>query len=334
MRRAVVVVSSSVWLLASAAGAAQSGFDSSPIFQPPSPPRLIGPDAPLAPTPGGPPADVAFGAYQRGFFITALREAMARISADPRDAAAMTLIGEIYHDGIAVKQDFAEAARWYRLAAGLGDAAAAFQLGVMMIDGAPGLDKDPDAAKRLFEQAARAEHPGALYNLGVLALQDGQKAGKPDYAKAAVYFKRASEAGDLNGAYSDGVMLREGKGVDLDTSEAARWLRKAAEGGIISGQVEYAIMLFNGVGVERNEAGAAEIFRIAAGRRNPIAQNRLAHLYLTGRGVPKDLVLAALWHSFAKAAGREDPELDAATAKMTPEERQRLDKLIQQQAAF
>jgi len=30
----------------------------------------------------------------------------------------------------------------------------------------------------------------------------------------------------------------------------------------------------------------------AAVKNNPIAQNRLAHLYATGRGVPKDLVLA------------------------------------------
>ena len=44
--------------------------------------------------------------------------------------------------------------------------------------------------------------------------------------------------------------------------------------------------------------------RRAAGRHNPIAENRLAHLYLGGRGVPKDLVLAEVWNGLAKAAGQ------------------------------
>ncbi len=48
------------------------------------------------------PADLAFGAYQRGNFLYALLEAERRLDANPKDAAAMTLIGEIYRDGAAV----------------------------------------------------------------------------------------------------------------------------------------------------------------------------------------------------------------------------------------
>ncbi|MGD1038179.1 MAG: tetratricopeptide repeat protein, partial [Roseiarcus sp.] len=112
------------------------------------------------------------------------------------------------------------------------------------------------------------------------------------------------------------------------------WLKRAADGGIIAGQVEYAIMLFNGVGVEKNEAAAAKIFLRAAAHNNPIAQNRLAHLYVSGRGVPRDLVEAATWNRFAKAAGIEDAELDAATANLTPAENERVNQLVRRQAAF
>ncbi|MGO4870120.1 MAG: tetratricopeptide repeat protein [Roseiarcus sp.] len=281
----------------------------------------------------GPAPDLAFGAYQRGFFITALREAMRRVAANPKDAAAMTLIGEIYRDGCAVRQDMAEAARWYRLASGLGDREAAFALGTLLVTGAPGIDKDRAGAKAQFEIAAAKGQAGALYNLGVMAIQ-GDATTKPDFTKAADYFRRAAIAGDDNGAYSYGVLLREGRGVPLDIGEAAHWLKRAADGGIIAGQVEYAIMLFNGVGVEKNEAAAAQLFLIAAARNNPIAQNRLAHLYATGRGVPRDLVEAATWNRFAKAAGIDDPELDAATAKLTPAENERVDQLVRRQAAF
>src|SRR5450432_998224 len=76
------------------------------------PPSAGGPVA--APT-SGPPPDLAFGAYQRGYYVTALREAMKRLAANPKDGPAMTLIGEIYRDGVGVKRDYAEAARWYRL---------------------------------------------------------------------------------------------------------------------------------------------------------------------------------------------------------------------------
>ena len=124
------------------------------------------------------------------------------------------------------------------------------------------------------------------------------------------------------------------KGSPLDIGESARWLKRAADAGVIAGQVEYAIMLFNGVGVSKDEAAAAKLLLRAAARNNPIAENRLAHLYASGRGVAKDLVEAATWNRFAKAAGIDDPDLDAATANLTPAELKRVDDLIRRQAAF
>ena len=62
-------------------------------------------------------------------------------------------------------------------------------------------------------------------------------------------------------------------------------------------------MLFNGDGVPKDEAGAVKILRIAAAKGNPIAQNRLAHLYVAGRVVERDLAKAAAWNAFAKAGG-------------------------------
>ena len=294
---------------------------------------------PFAP-PAGPPAqagpqpDYAFGDYQRGYFLTALREALQRVTDNPKDAAAATLIGEIYRDGYAVRRDEAEAAHWYRIASGLGDREAAFALGMLLLNGATGVPEDRAGAKAQFEIAAAKGQAGALYNLGVMALGDKAANGFPDFKTAAADFRRAAEAGYGDGAYSYGVLLREGKGAPLDISESARWLKRAADAGVVAGQVEYAIMLFNGVGVAKDEAGAAKLLLRAAARNNPIAENRLAHLYASGRGVPKDLVEAATWNRFAKAAGIDDPDLDAATAGLTPEESKRVDELVRRQAAF
>jgi TPR repeat protein len=277
--------------------------------------------------------DIAFGAYQRGFYQTALREAMRRIAANPHDGPAMTLIGEIYKEGVSVKQDPAEAARWYRLAADVGDRQAQFALGLMLLIGAQGVEKDRAGASAFFEKAAAQGHAGALYNLGVMAIEGDGKSGS-DFARAADLFRRSAEAGDDDGAYSYGVLLRDGRGVPLDIAGAGRWLKRAADGGIIAGQVEYAIMLFNGVGVDRDEAGAAKLFLKAAAKNNPIAQNRLAHLYAAGRGVPKDLVQAAAWNRFAKAAGIKDAELDALTANLSPQEWAKVEQAVKRQAEF
>src|SRR5271169_2828254 len=72
----------------------------SPLASPSSlaaPPTSAPP--PLPPRADGVPADMAFGAYQRGNFLYALLEAERRLDTNPKDAAAMTLIGEVYRCG-------------------------------------------------------------------------------------------------------------------------------------------------------------------------------------------------------------------------------------------
>jgi TPR repeat protein len=312
-----------------ASGPAAAQFSTNGVVMPPG---GSGAHAPVAAPTSGPAPDFAFAAYQRGLYVTALREAMKRIAADPKDGPAMTLIGQIYRDGVGVKRDDAEAARWYRLAADVGDRQATFALALMLLNGT-GVAKDRAAAAALFEKAAAQGHAGALYNLGVMAIEGDGSSG-PDFAKAAGLFRRSAEAGDDDGAYSYGVLLRDGRGVPLDITAAAHWLKRAADGGIIAGEVEYAIMLYNGVCVNKDEAGAARLFLKAAAKNNPIAQNRLARLYAVGRGVPKDPVQAAAWNRFAKAAGIKDAELDALTASLTARQMIEVEKAVHRQAEF
>jgi TPR repeat protein len=300
-----------------------------------TPGMVLPPEAGGPPPASGPRPDYAFGAYQRGYYITAFQEAMKALSANPKDAAAMTLIGEIYRTGAGVKPNSAEAERWYRLAADLGDRQARFSLGLLMLIGQGGVTKDRTAAASLFEQAAAQGHAGALYNLGVMALEgDGGGKDKPDFAKAADYFKRAAELGDGDAAYSYGVLCRSGRGVPLDTAEGAEWIKRAADAGIVAGEVEYAIMLFNGEGVDRNEAAAAKLFGKAAALDNPIAQNRLAHLYAVGRGVKQDIAQAVAWNMLARAGGVKDAQLDALADQLTPQQRAAALETVRRQTMF
>lgn len=276
-----------------------------------------------------PPPDYAFGAYQRGYFVTALRYALQRVSANPKDAAAMTLIGQIYMDGIAVNHNAAEADRWFALAANLGDRQATFALGLAYLVG-DGVKKNLDRATELFKKAAAQGHAGALYNLGVLAIEGDNK----NFAAAADYFRRASKAGDVESDYALAMLYRAGKGVPLDRNKATHWLRRAADQHDLDAEVEYGIALFNGDGVKRNEALAAKYLLEAAARNNPVAQDRIARMLAAGRGAPKDLVQAMKWHILAEAAGVKDAWLDQQLAKLAPRQRVDLRKALKRYVGY
>jgi hypothetical protein len=64
-----------------------------------------------------------------------------------------------------------------------------------------------------------------------------------------------------------------------------------------------------------------------------IAQNRLARLLFTGRGLPADPVRGAMWHILARSAGLNDPFLDTELAKLTPEQHAEAEKLARQYAS-
>jgi TPR repeat protein len=93
-------------------------------------------------------------------------------------------------------------------------------------------------------------------------------------------------------------------------------------------------MLYNGEGVAPYPAGAAKLFMKAAARDNPIAQDRLAHLYVVGRGVPKSLVDAAVMRALAEDHGLKDPQLDAELAGLTADQQKAVDAALRKRSAF
>ncbi|WIU42030.1 tetratricopeptide repeat protein [Methylorubrum extorquens] len=275
------------------------------------------------PTTANPNADAAYGAYQRGRYVTAFREATKRIEANPKDAAAMTLLGELYNQGLGVKPDPKRAHEWYRLAAVQNDPNAMASLGLMAMDGR-GQPKDEKAGRTWLEQAARKGQPSACYNLALIQLASDKPA---DLAAALANFRAAAEAEIPAAQYALGVLYLQGKGVSKDTTQAAQWFRRAADNGDLGAEVEFAIRLFNGDGVPKDETRAARYFLHAAQRGNAIAQNRIAKLYVAGRGVPKNLVEAAAWNLTAASQGRADAGLDQATAGLNADERKRAEAL-------
>lgn len=135
--------------------------------------------------------DLAFGAYQRGYYLTAFNEATKRVD-EQKDPKAMTLLAELYANGFGVKQDDAKAAEWYKLAADRGDREAMFSLAMFRIGGRGG-PKSRDEAAKLLASAAKLGHVAAAYDLALLYIEGTQF--PQDFGRAAELLRQAADGG-------------------------------------------------------------------------------------------------------------------------------------------
>jgi TPR repeat protein len=266
---------------------------------------VFGPDAKL---------DEAYGAFQRGYFLTALALALPR--AERNDARAQTLIAELYVDGLGVPQNLAAASSWYALASKNGDPIATFQLALMYQEG-KGVPRNRQKAADLFTLAVEQGSVPAKYNLALLHIE-GIYA-EPNLIKAASLMKEAADAGIPEAQYDYGTMLIEGAGVAPNPTEGASWIMQAAEQGLVEAQVDYATMLYLGRTVARDRDAATIWYERAARAGNAVAQNRYAKLLAVGEGVGLDLEAAAMWRALARRQGLNDPQLDKLLVSIGPE---------------
>ncbi len=115
--------------------------------------------------------------------------AMPKPSAPPIAADAANRKGEEAW----ARQDYAEALRWYRMAAEQGHADAQFHMGLMYNNGW-GVRKNYAEALRWHRKAAGQGHSGAMGSLG--ALYDEGLGVPKDHAQARFWFQKAADAGE------------------------------------------------------------------------------------------------------------------------------------------
>lgn len=108
---------------------------------------------------------IAYGAYIKGDYITALR--IIEPLAEKGDLRAQYILGYMHENGHVANQDFALAAKWYRMAAEQGDAISEISLGLLYEHG-KGVAKDFAEAAKLYRSAADRGSARAHYRLGVM----------------------------------------------------------------------------------------------------------------------------------------------------------------------
>lgn len=303
----------------SAEGEAAAGDKTMDVASLP-PPRPAAPDGgarsdDAAPAAALPPAepDPIYAAFSDARYLQAF--GMATHAAARGDTAAQVLLGLMYENGYGVPKDRAKAIGWYELAAGARSREGQYMLGLALL--APGPAQNRARAADLFDKAARRGHAEAAYNLGVLYLEG--KVRPHDLDKAGALFAEAADAGNADGQYALAVMFDSGRGRPQNDGFASFWFGRAARNGHVDAQVEYAIRLYNGKGLDPDPREAAIWFRKAAEAGNPVAMVRLARLYAAGRGLPADASEATRWTLAAHARGLDDEWLTKFLSEQAPD---------------
>lgn len=111
----------------------------------------------------------------------------------------------------------------------------------------------PENNQRAFElyKSAATIDAGAAYQAAIM-LDDGEPNPEDDVALAVPLLKQAAEAGIVPAQSDYGRVLFGGRGITENKVEAAIWFRKAAEAHDIDGSFYWAVVNANGLGVPRN----------------------------------------------------------------------------------
>ncbi len=108
------------------------------------------------------------------------------------NAVAQARLGDMYFDGRGAPQDYAEAARWWRMAAERGYATAQNNLAYLYAHG-QGVPRNEAEAAKWCRMAANQGHATAQINLGVMYLAG--KGVQKDYTRAHMWFNLAAAQG-------------------------------------------------------------------------------------------------------------------------------------------
>ena len=252
------------------------------------------------------PVDEAYGAFQRGLYLTAFQKALPR--AQLGDPAAQTMIAELLAQGLGVRRDRKNAAFWYSKAAEGGDATSMFKYALLLIEGRD-VARDRKAADAWMKKAADAGQPSAEFNWAQSLTADNP--GAKGLELALPYYEKSAEQGIADAQYAVSQLYISLPSIPPEKKSQARtWLARAANSGFDTAQLDMGLWLISGTGGPVDLEGGFTWMKVAAYRGNVVAQNKLAHLYINAIGTTQQPIEAATWYVISRRAGLKDPELE------------------------
>ena len=152
--------------------------------------------------------------------------------ADEGNPGSQYWLGVCYNQGQGgVKQDHAEAYKWFRKAHAGGEKDASYMLGLCLKKG-EGVAQNYAAAIELFRKSAEQGDSASLYEMGDFYFKG--LGVKQDSVEAVKFWRKSAEKGNFMAQLSLGLCYANGKGVLRDLVQAYMWLDIAANDGRVA----------------------------------------------------------------------------------------------------
>jgi TPR repeat protein len=218
----------------------------------------------------------------------------------------MILIARLFQNGLGVEKDQGKARQWYELAARQNEPEALFQLGLISLE-----EQDEEAEQRalaFFQKSAEQGHKDGAYNAALLHLKPDSRLYNKDEALKLLEEGASRDHGASQHALA--IVYQEGTLLPPSPVKAAEWMGKAALNGLSEAQIEYALMLLKGTGLPKDESAAFLWLQKASDSNHPVAHSLLAQMYMKGLGTAVDEAKAKELYQKAKAMDVNNPWLE------------------------
>ena len=225
-----------------------------------------------------------------------------RALAEKGHGGAMFHMGKVHALGIAVEQDFGEAAQWYRRATEQGDMRAHCNLGWMYQSGM-GVPEDKAEAFRLLSIGAAHGVLSAKAAVGMMLLKGEGCAA--DAQQALTVLEEAFEAGYGNAANCISDAYFAGEHLPHDPELGHAWLAKVAERGDARSMAILGHYLITGSHGKTDVTHGIALLYDAINHGYTPAYAWLGALYEKGQGLERDLGRAQAWYERGIAVGDE-----------------------------
>lgn len=206
-------------------------------------------------------------------------------------------------DGGGTRRDALKAVQWYRRAAALGNTPAMYKMGIILLKGLLGQQKNPREAVTWLKRAADGadeENPHALHELGLMY----ESTAPSDFiirdeAYARELFTQAAEIGykfsqyRLGAAYEQGLM-----GLPIDARMSIIWYTRAAAQGEHQSELALSGWYLTGADgiLQQSDTEAYLWARKAAAAGLAKAEYAMGYFSEVGIGVPSNLEDAQRWY--------------------------------------
>jgi TPR repeat protein len=239
------------------------------------------------------------------------------LAADQGHPGAQTLLAYYYEQGHGVQKNYAQAVFWLRKALAQNYADAMFHIGRLYSTG-KGVPQNEATAHQWFVKAAAAGSADAIVDLRRTKEFELEKPAHDvlelayrafssgDYARAAVYYRQAADAGNASAMASLGMLVRTGMGVPQNQPAAIQLYRQALAKGWSRAAAQLGFAYEFGEGVPADWTQAAKFCAQATREYEKLGLYCLGRDYQFGIGVPQDRERAIRYFDLAAAQGDDD----------------------------